>query len=118
MLTPRDFARQLRQRQTHCERLLWQRLRARQLQGLKFRRQFPVDCYVLDFYCSEAKLAVELDGGQHYEPTAIARDQNRTVYLSNKGMTLLRFTNLQILHETDSVLQAIADQALVPTCSQ
>jgi very-short-patch-repair endonuclease len=65
------FVRQLRRDQTDVEKLLWYSLRDRQLYGLKFRRQYPVGPYVLDFYCYEYKLCIELDGGQHYESAGI-----------------------------------------------
>ena len=72
-LTPEylAFVRQLRREQTDAEKLLWYCLRNRQLFGLKFRRQYPVGPYILDFYCHEYKLCVELDGGQHYESAGI-----------------------------------------------
>ena len=63
----RQFARYLRANQTDCEQRLWQKLRARQIAGLKFRRQYPFAPYILDFYCVEQSLAIELDGGQHYD---------------------------------------------------
>jgi len=81
-----QFARQLRVNQTDCEHLLWQKLRSRQIANLKFRRQFPCPPYVLDFYCAELKLAIELDGGQHYETPKVIHDQRRTHYLNQKGI--------------------------------
>jgi len=81
-----QFARQLRVNQTDCEHLLWQKLRSRQIANLKFRRQFLCPPYVLDFYCAELKLAIELDGGQHYETPKVIHDQRRTHYLNQKGI--------------------------------
>ncbi len=101
----RTFARDLRTRQTDAENLLWGLLRNRRLLGLKFRRQFPLSPYILDFYCHEASLAVELDGGQHAEQQQY--DQQRTTHLENQGITVLRFWNNEVLQQTESVLEKI-----------
>ena len=103
----RQFARQLRARQTDCEWLIWQKLRARQLLDLKFRRQHPWPPYVIDFYCVELHLAIELDGSQHFTAEQQAFDQRRSVYLKRLGIVVLRFDNRQVLQEMDGVLQAI-----------
>ena len=96
------FARQLRQQQPDAENLIWYLLRNRRLAGFKFRRQHPHPPYVLDFYCHEAALCVELDGGQHQEQRL--RDTNRDAVLSAAGIRTLRFWNNQILNETEEVL--------------
>ena len=101
----RVFARKLRESQTDTEQLLWGLLRDKRLGGAKFRRQHPVEPYVLDFYCHEAKLAIELDGGGHAEQTA--RDKKRDDDIAAKGIETLRVWNNQMLGETESVLQAI-----------
>ena len=75
--------------------------------GAKFRRQYVWDPYVLDFFCTEKRLAVEADGGQHFDAEGLAYDQRRTRVLEGQGIRVLRFTNLEILQQTDSVLQAI-----------
>lgn len=100
----RGFARQLRGNLTECERLLWKRLRNRQLSGFKFRRQHPLPPYVLDFYCAELGLAVELDGGQHYDEAGLTKDRRRTDYLRQQGLEVLRFSNLDVLQNLDGVL--------------
>ena len=102
-----QFARQLRLNQTDCEHLLWQRLRSRQIAHLKFRRQFPCPPYVLDFYCTELKLAIELDGGQHYETPGLMCDQRRTDHLYKQGIEVVRFSNLEVLQQMDEVLDQI-----------
>ncbi|MFI8224863.1 endonuclease domain-containing protein [Pseudomonas sp. NPDC085632] len=102
-----QFARQLRVNQTDCEHLLWQKLRSRQIANLKFRRQFPCRPYVLDFYCAELKLAIELDGGQHYETPGLTYDQRRTNHLYQQGIQVVRFSNLEILQQMDNVLEQI-----------
>jgi methionyl-tRNA synthetase len=103
-------ARSLRENQTDAEALIWHLLRDRQVGGVKFRRQHPVETssgqrYVLDFYCQEQKLAVELDGGQHTEQAAY--DTARSQALEAMGIRVLRFWNNQVLAQTESVLQAI-----------
>jgi len=94
---------------TAAEALLWSRLRNRQIGGPKFRRQHPIGAFVMDFYCSEHRLAVEVDGGQHFEPGAIAKDGQRTARLELLGIQMLRFTNLEVLTEMDGVLERIFD---------
>ncbi len=102
-----QFAQQLRRQQTECERCLWQRVRSRQLLGFKFRRQYPFPPYILDFYCPELRLAIELDGGQHYSPSAQALDQRRTKYLEQHAIKIIRFSNMQVLLQIDDVLHGI-----------
>ncbi len=101
----REFARKLRAEQSDTESLMWALLRDRRLGGAKFRRQHPVGPFVLDFYCHEANLAVELDGGQHTE--TIAKDEARTAFLKEKGISVLRFWNNEVLAETEAVLEKI-----------
>jgi very-short-patch-repair endonuclease len=100
-------ARYLRKNATDCERILWRHLRSRNFAGYKFRRQHPIDQYVLDFYCPALKLAVELDGSGHGYPLREKRDQIREQFLARQGIAVVRFWNHQIHGELDSVLQAI-----------
>ncbi len=115
-----QFARELCKKQTDAEQLLWSLLRDRGLAGFKFRRQHPLAPYVLDFYCHEARLAIELDGGQHNEPHEQERDATRTAFLKQQGIRVLRFWNHEVLQNTEGVLQAIYDTlvSLTPTLSQ
>jgi methionyl-tRNA synthetase len=99
------FARKLRQEQTDAESLMWALLRDKRLGGTKFRRQHPFQPYVLDFFCHEANLAIELDGGQHAE--AQAHDEKRSAFLKSKGIDVLRFWNNEVLAETEAVLEKI-----------
>ncbi len=103
-----ERARELRERETPSERWLWERLRGRRLAGAKFRRQHPFGPYVLDFYCSEHRLAVELDGSYHGEPDARGYDTARTEFLQGALIRVLRFTNHHVLTNTDRVLATIA----------
>jgi adenine-specific DNA-methyltransferase len=82
-------------------------LRNRQLAGFKFRRQYPIGPFFADFACCEAGLVVELDGGQHFEPGAIAADARRSAVLERAGFAVLRFDNRQVLAEAGAVLAAI-----------
>ncbi len=98
-------ARELRQPQTPAEQKLWARLRDRQLDGYKFRRQHPIDRFIIDFYCAKAKLCVEIDGDSHAEQ--IEYDQARTAYLNELGYTVIRFTNREVFNQFEVVLQQI-----------
>lgn len=105
MDTLRRKARELRNGATDAESHLWQRLRLKQLAGFKFRRQVPIAGYIADFLCPEAKLIVELDGGQHSDQ--IAYDERRTGVLQAKGYRVLRYWNNDALVQTEAVLEDI-----------
>jgi len=100
-------AKRLRRDMTDAETVLWRHLRNRQLAGLKFRRQTPIDRYVVDFACIERKLVVELDGGQHSEGMVARQDAHRTQALERLGYTVLRFWNTDALTNTNGVLETI-----------
>jgi len=100
-------ARLLRRKATEAEHILWRHLRNRNFAGYKFRRQHPVDCYILDFYCPAAKLAIELDGGGHNYRGGQIRDRTRSELLARQGISVLRFWNHQVRGELDSVLRPI-----------
>jgi very-short-patch-repair endonuclease len=103
----RSIARDFRRQQTPAESVLWKRLRNRGLEGLKFRRQFPIPPFVTDFCCFDLKLIVELDGGIHESQRQSAHDENRDIYLRSLGYTLLRFPNSDVFNTPDAVLQRI-----------
>ena len=103
----KERAREMRKNQTPAEDMLWELLRNRQLNDAKFRRQHQFGKYVCDFYCAEAKLAVECDGATHQTPEAVAHDKKRDAYLKSQGVTVLRFENRVVLNETEQVLEAI-----------
>ncbi|OIQ92402.1 hypothetical protein GALL_256230 [mine drainage metagenome] len=90
---------------TNAETHLWQHLRARQILGFKFRRQHPAGKYILDFACIDAKLAIEIDGGQHNE--LHMQDNLRTAWLESQGWKVLRFWNNEVLQNTEGVLEKI-----------
>lgn len=94
----------MRRSMTDAEQRLWYFLRDRRFLGLKFRRQVAIPPYVLDFYCAEYGLVIELDGSQHLDP---ARDAVRDAWLAMKKMKVLRFWNHDVLQDVESVLEAI-----------
>ena len=102
-----QHARQLRNNMTEAERRLWQRLKARQLHGMKFRRQQPIGHFVVDFACLERRLIVEVDGGQHAEQAQA--DSERSRWLESLGYQVLRFWNNEVMEHLDAVTQTIAD---------
>lgn len=108
----RSYARELRGRMTDAETLLWMLVRNRRIARAKFRRQHPKGRYILDFYCDEKKLGIELDGGQHDE--AVDYDRERDAWLSSQGIRMLRFWNNEMLMETEAVMEVIY-QAVVGT---
>ncbi|MDW7712632.1 MAG: endonuclease domain-containing protein [Deferrisomatales bacterium] len=108
--TPQDIlshARGLRRDATDAERRLWRSLRQKALDGFRFRRQHPVGRFILDFYCHEAKLAIELDGGGHAEESEASRDVRRAAALEEAGVQVLRFWNNEVLGNTEGVLEEI-----------
>jgi very-short-patch-repair endonuclease len=109
-----NLARQLRKEQTSAEALLWQLLRNRQLMGFKFRRQHQFGDYVADFYCYEAQLVVECDGAVHERNERWQHDQARDAYLTGHGLRVLRFTNEQVLEDTEITLKEISSYLPVP----
>ena len=98
-------AKELRGVMTRAEVMLWQHLRAKQMCGLKFRRQEPMGNFIADFFCAQARLVIELDGGSH--DGRAAHDARRDEVLRNEGFTVLRFTNEQVLHNLSGVLETI-----------
>lgn len=99
--------RNLRKNQTDSERKLWEVLRNRQLAGFKFRRQFSIGGYILDFYSPEYRLGIEADGGQHYEDRNKKHDELRDTVLSEAGVEILRFSDLEILNNIEGVWEVI-----------
>lgn len=97
----------LRRNQTPAECELWKHLRLRQLGGIRFLRQYVIGGCILDFYAPSIRLAIELDGGQHYEPDAQERDQTRSQWLASRGIEVLRYTNLEVSRRMDDVLDDI-----------
>ncbi len=109
-----SFARQLRQNQTDVEQLLWKYLRNRRFDGVKFRRQHPIDPYIVDFICLEKKLIIELDGGNHNTEEGKKNDKERSLYLQKNNYKLLRFWNNELITDLDEVLLIIHHALTLP----
>jgi very-short-patch-repair endonuclease len=100
-------ARKLRKQMTIPEKILWNALRNRRLDGVKFRRQHPIERFVIDFYCREKAVTIEIDGKVHDQAEVIKHDLERKRYLESKGVAILRFTNHRILKDLNGVLYEI-----------
>jgi very-short-patch-repair endonuclease len=103
------FARELRQKQTEAERLLWSKLRSKQPEGVKFRRQQPIGPYIVDFASFERKVVIEIDGGQHNEEELRERDEKRARWLEERGYQVLRFWDNEVLTNMEGVLERISE---------
>ena len=104
--------RELRKSQTSAEGLLWELVRDRRVLGFKFRRQHQIGRYVVDFYCREAQLIIECDGGVHDRNDQWQHDRSRDLYLTQLGNRVVRFKNDQVLSNTETVLEEIASLLL------
>jgi very-short-patch-repair endonuclease len=105
----KERARSLRRAATPAEAVLWDHLRSRRLAGLRFTRQRPIGSYIIDFYCPERGLVIEIDGPQHSLPEKLADDEERTTYLEGRGLRVVRFRNEEVLTRTEQVLLKIRD---------
>jgi len=109
---PIERARELRQSQTPPEGVLWSKLRAGRLAGLKFRRQHPIGPYTVDFYCALAKLVVEIDGRVHDDREQVRRDRLRDAWMHDRGLLVLRIPASEVSRDVDAVLRTIHAKAL------
>jgi very-short-patch-repair endonuclease len=108
----RRFGRIMRQAMTPAEFRLWTKLRNRRLGGLRFRRQMPLESFIVDFYCPERKLVVEIDGSQHFEPAGQVADARRDEWLRESGNVVLRFSNRDVTSNLAGVCEAILATAM------
>ena len=106
-----ERAKELRKRMTETENILWNALRRKNRKGYKFRRQHPMSTYIADFYCHQLKLVIEIDGGYHLKKEIKEKDEERTKNLLSLGVSVIRFTNDQILHSLSHVLNEIKIKA-------
>jgi very-short-patch-repair endonuclease len=102
-----ENAKELRKSMTEAEEILWKHLRGNKLDGLKFRRQHPLDIFIADFYCHQRKLIIELDGGVHDTLDQKEYDEGRTFELERKGFKILRFRNEEVINDIENVLHKI-----------
>ncbi|MCX5496109.1 endonuclease domain-containing protein [Kaistia dalseonensis] len=107
----RGFAKSMRKAMTEAELHLWMHLRRQRLRGFKFRRQVPIGPFIVDFFCAELRLIVEIDGGQHFDDEAVAADARRTAWLQAQGYQVLRFTNRDVVQNMDGVWAVLAELA-------
>jgi very-short-patch-repair endonuclease len=103
----RARARALRKDMTAAERLLWARLRRKQVDGAKFRRQHPIGLFIVDFYCPEVGLAVEVDGLHHDDEDCSVSDRSRDKELERQGIHILRFWNEEVLKDIEGVVEKV-----------
>lgn len=103
----KELARQLRNNSTKAEVFLWQKLKRKQMYGYDFHRQKPIDNYILDFFCNELMLGIEVDGYSHQIIEVFENDEKKTVKMNDLGITILRFSDKQIFNDMDNVLRAI-----------
>lgn len=100
-------SRELRKAQTQAEAVLWEKLRNRRLGGFKFRRQHPYEVFILDFYCIEAKLGIEVDGADHQGEENQEYDKDRTEILGEEGIKIIRFWNSEVKGDLEGVVEKI-----------
>ena len=101
---------QLRRNRTKAEFMLWQKLKGKQLEGVKFRSQYGVGWFVVDFYCTELKLAIEVDGESHFQDSAQEYDWERQAFIESVGIRFLRFTNDEVYGNLEGVLERIIEK--------
>ena len=99
--------RDLRVKQTEAEKILWQKLRSRQINGFKFFRQYSIGKYIADFYCSELRLVIELDGSHHYEENVFEYDKIREEFMKSLDIQTIRFNNLDVFKSLDEVMERV-----------
>ena len=103
----KEFRQLLRREETPTERMLWKHLRGKQLNGYRFRQQHGFGPYILDFYCPSLRLCIELDGEVHDTPEAKQHDADRTTFLNQNRIHVLRFRNIEVENDVEKVLQQI-----------
>ena len=103
----KQHSRELRTNMTDAERRLWSKVRMKQLNGGQFYRQKNIGDYIVDFFCPREKLVIEVDGGQHYSDEITSADRRRDDYMRNLGLRVLRFSGIDVLNNTDGVVESI-----------
>jgi len=103
----KQISRNLRRNMTDAETLLWSKLRGKQLKRYQFYRQKIIGNYIVDFYCPKSKLVIEVDGGQHYSAEGKEKDKRRDDYMTREEITVLRFSDREVLGNLDAVLEKI-----------
>ena len=114
----KERRRYLRNNATRAEKILWFSLQGRQVAGYKFRRQHGIGLYIVDFYCPELKLAIEADGESHIPDRAQQYDRRRQAWIEKQGITVLRFTDVEIFSNADRVIRRIEQEAARLGCER
>jgi len=115
--TLKDLRRQNRSNLTPAEAELWKHLQRSKLEGRKFRRQHSVDNYILDFYCPQEKLGIELDGKDHFSDNGYEADASRTAYLNSLSIRIIRFENKEVFEQLEGILEEIRQNFTTPSPS-
>ena len=110
----KGYSRQLRKDMTNAERLLWSKVKRKQLQGYQFYRQKIIGNYIVDFYCPKANLVIEIDGGQHYDDEEIKKDNVRDDYMGEQRLTVLRFSDREVFENLNGVIERINEELESP----
>ncbi|NOX46781.1 MAG: DUF559 domain-containing protein [Chlorobi bacterium] len=118
--SPEIFRRasELKKRMTRTEKILWLALRRKQVCGKRFRRQHPIAKFIVDFYCHECKLIIEVDGGIHNTTEQRERDSRRTLELEQLGLKIIRFSNEQVLYNLTETLEEIVKKVNIVSIKQ
>jgi very-short-patch-repair endonuclease len=103
----KQLSQELRKNMTDAEQKLWSKIRMKQLKGFMFSRQKPIGGYIADFYCHKANLVIEVDGGQHFSGEIIEYDGIRDRFMRSSGLTVLRFTNDDVMNNIEGVVEEI-----------
>ncbi|ODS31394.1 MAG: hypothetical protein SCARUB_03492 [Candidatus Scalindua rubra] len=103
----KKYSRELRKNMTEAEKLLWSRIRRKQLKNCQFYRQKIIGNFIVDFYCPKSNLIIELDGGQHYSDEGMKKDKSRDAYMKRIGLRVLRFSDRDVFKNLHGVLEAI-----------
>ncbi len=103
----KKYSRKLRESTTDAERLVWSKIRRKQLKGYQFYRQKTIGNYIVDFYCPKANLIIELDGGQHYSDEGIEKDGKRDAYMVSLGLKVLRFSDRDVFRNLNGIVEKI-----------
>lgn len=102
--------RKLKKNQTESEIVMWDKLRAERFKGIKFRRQYGIGEYIIDFYSPKLMLAIEMDGKQHYEEEGLEYDKIRTEYLNSIGIKVIRFKNEEVLNNIEKIMRKLGEE--------
>ena len=103
----KKYSRQLRKNMTEAEKVLWSKVRCKQIKGYMFYRQKPIGNFIVDFYCPKGKLVIELDGGQHYSEDGKVKDEQRDKYLKEQGLSVLRFSDREVFKNLNGITETI-----------